>query len=285
MNRVLGSRVGLGTASLHHLHRTKDRLSLLDAAYEAGIRYFDTAPLYGHESAERMLGEFARKCKSNGAVVVATKIGLRPNTLVSAFPALLLPYIALRKVTTRLRLVSPSAWQPKRDYSPDYLLKRVERSLRVMRSDCLDVVYLHEPLLVDLRFLDELAEIVLSLKRRGLVRAFGASVHYDVARWLQANAPELAEVLQVEVPATFDDEVKDWFARNARVTFGHFRMLHSESAQLQKSERLRYIARRAVDINPLGTILFSSTNKVHIAEFVSAIGAADRHHQEISYLY
>lgn len=282
---MLGSRIGLGTASLHHLHRTKDRLALLDAAYEAGIRYFDTAPLYGHESAERLLGQFARKRKSCESVLIATKIGLRPNALVSVIPALLLPYIALRKLTTKSHLVSPSTWQPKRDYSSSYLLKRVERSLRVMGLDCLDVVYLHEPVVDDLRFLDELVETALSLKKRGLVRAFGASVHYDVARWLRARAPELAEVLQVEVPVTLDDELKGWFANNARVTFGHFRMLHSEGAQLQKSERLRYIVRRAVEINPLGTILFSSTNKAHIAEFASAIGAADRHQQEISHLY
>lgn len=282
---ILGSRVGLGTASLHHLHRSKERLGLLDAAYEAGIRYFDTAPLYGHESAERLLGQFVRSHQSRGPVVVATKIGLRPNALVCSIPPLLLPYIALRTLTTRLHILSPSVWQPKRDYSPDYLTRRVERSLRVMGLECLDVVYLHEPQIEDLPDVDALTEAVLSLKKRGLVRAFGASVQYEVARWLRNRAPELAEVLQVEVPAQPDDETKEWFAGNARVTFGHFRMLEAERSRLQKGERLQFIARRAAELNPSGTILFSSTNKSHVAEFVTAIGAADRQRQESSHIY
>lgn len=253
---------------------------MLDAAFESGIRYFDTAPLYGYESAERILGQFVRRHRSRQSVVVATKIGLHPNALVCAVPALLLPYIALRKVTTRLHLVSASTWQPGRDYTPEYLVRRVERSLRIMGLDCLDVAYLHEPLIEDLRQVDELVQVVLSLKKRGLVRAFGASVHYEVARWLQVRAPELAEVLQVEVPAQPDGEVKEWFANNVSVTFGHFRMLGAERAALPKDERLRLVAARAVDLNPNGTILFSSTNKAHVSEFVSAIEAADKHRSE-----
>lgn len=282
---ILGSRVGLGTASLHHLYRSKERLGLLDAAFEAGIRYFDTAPLYGHESAERLLGQFARNHQSRSSVVIATKIGLRPNAFVCGIPPLLLPYIALRTLTTRLHIVSSSAWQPQRDYSPDYLVRRVERSLRVMGLECLDVVYLHEPLIEELRFVDALAEAALSLKKRGLVRAFGTSVKHEVARWLQERAPVLVEVLQVEVPTHLDDEVKEWFTGNARVTFGHFRMLEAERSRLQNDERLQFVARRAVELNPSGTILFSSTNKPHVGEFVAAIGAVDRQRQESGHIY
>lgn len=281
----LGSRVGLGTASLHHLPRLKEQLGLLNAAYEAGIRYFDTAPLYGHESAERVLGRFVRGHRFRNSIVIATKIGLTPNAFVSAFPPLLFPYIGLRTLTTRLHVIQPSTWQPKRNYSSNYLTRRVERSLRVMGLDYLDVVYLHEPQISELNAVDALAEAALSLQRRGLVRAFGASVQYDVAQWLQQRAPELAEVLQVEVPAQLDDTLKKWFSENAAVTFGNFRMLEAEWPRLQKDERLQMIARRAVELNPTGTILFSSTKKPHVIEFVSAIGAADRQRQESKHIY
>ena len=48
MQKKLINRVGFGTASLHHVNGLKSKLNLLNSAYDAGIRYFDTAPLYGH---------------------------------------------------------------------------------------------------------------------------------------------------------------------------------------------------------------------------------------------
>jgi aryl-alcohol dehydrogenase-like predicted oxidoreductase len=282
---ILGSRVGLGTSALHHLPRLKQKLALLDAAFESGIRYFDTAPLYGHECAERVLGRFVRDRHLRSSVILATKIGLSPNQIVSAVPPLLLPYIALRSFTTRLHLVRPSVWQPRRDYSPSYLVRRVERSLRLMGLDYLDIVYLHEPMINELQALDALAEVAQSLKKRGLVRAFGVSVQYEVAQWLHSRAPELTEVLQVEVPSQPDVELKNWFSRNATVTFGHFRMLGGECSRLPRDERLQMVTKRAVELNPFGTILFSSTNKSHVSEFVSAISAADKQRQESNHIY
>ncbi len=224
----IGSRIGFGTSSLHHLAGVSKRNGLLESAFDAGIRYFDTAPLYGHGAAERVLGRFVRNHRSDANIVVGTKIGLVPNAIVSAMPPLLLPYIALRTLTTRLRILSHATWQPKHDYSADNLVQRVERSLREMGLDCLDVVYLHEPLIEDLQLAQDLAEAAAALKQRGLVKAFGISGQHDVARWLQQQAPELCEVMQLEVPAQADAELASWFAMNAGVTFGHFRMLQTE---------------------------------------------------------
>lgn len=277
---ILGSRVGFGTASLHHLTGIQRKLSLLDAAFVAGIRYFDTAPLYGYESAERILGQFVRRYQSRDRLVVASKIGLVPNALVGAMPWMLMPYIGLRTLTTRLGLVSPSVWQPRRDYSPTYLVRRVERSLRVMGLDFLDIVYLHEPQLHELRAQDSLLAAVQSLKLRGLVRMFGVSTQCEVAQGLRQQAPELAEVLQVEVSPLLDDAQIKWLALNVAVTFGHFRVLRSELAGLQREQMLRTVASRAVNLNPSGTILFSSITMPHIAEFVSAIEGADQLRRE-----
>ena len=143
--KKLNSRIGFGTASLHHINSLSSKLNLLDTAYDAGIRYFDTAPLYGHGNAERTLGHFARKHRSQASLVIATKVGLTPNPLVSKFPKLLFPYIALRKATTATHIASSAFWQPKRNYSPSYLIQRVELSLRALGLDYLDVVLLHEP--------------------------------------------------------------------------------------------------------------------------------------------
>lgn len=75
--RLPSSRLGFGTSSLHHLKTQRERAALLAHCYERGIRHFDSAPLYGHEMAERELGRFIRGRRPD--LVVATKFGIEPD--------------------------------------------------------------------------------------------------------------------------------------------------------------------------------------------------------------
>lgn len=271
----LKSRVGFGTASLHHVNGLSSKLSLLDIAYDTGIRYFDTAPLYGHGTAERTLGQFVKKHQSQSNVVIATKVGLIPNPFITTYPKLLLPYIALRKITTASRLIKPSYWQPTRDYSANYLVQRLEASLLSLGLDCLDIVLLHEPTLSELQTMDSLSVAVLSLKQRGLVKHFGISAQIDAAQWFKVNAPELAEVMQIEMPLQLNEADNNWISKNATSTFGHFRLQPSVDSDMSSDARLKRVVKQAVAINPTGTILFSSTKSTHITSFVRAINEAD----------
>jgi D-threo-aldose 1-dehydrogenase len=82
--QVLVTRLGLGTAPLGGLYSPvphEDALHTIDAAWQGGIRFFDTAPLYGHGLAEMRLGEaLARRPRES--YVIATKVGrlLEPTT-------------------------------------------------------------------------------------------------------------------------------------------------------------------------------------------------------------
>src|SRR5262245_3048020 len=81
------TRLGLGTAPLGGLYAPvahEDALRTIDAAWEAGIRFFDTAPLYGHGLAETRLGE-ALADRPRDSYVLATKVGrlLHPVTPAS----------------------------------------------------------------------------------------------------------------------------------------------------------------------------------------------------------
>lgn len=70
------ARLGFGTSGLGSRVGRRKALRLLEAAYDAGIRHFDTAPPYGAGEAEAIMGEFLR---SNPAgVTVTTKFGLEP---------------------------------------------------------------------------------------------------------------------------------------------------------------------------------------------------------------
>ena len=82
--KVSVTRLGLGTAPLGGLYAPvadEAALRTIDAAWQAGVRFFDTAPLYGHGLAETRLGE-ALAGRPRDSYVLATKVGrlLRPVT-------------------------------------------------------------------------------------------------------------------------------------------------------------------------------------------------------------
>jgi len=278
LKQKINSRIGFGTASLHHVQGIEPKLNLLNTAFDAGIKYFDTAPLYGHGQAERMLGQFARTHQSQSPLVIATKVGLIPSKLIEEIPTLLYPYIAFRKLTTASHLVSSEFWQPKRNYSASYITKRIELSLKAMKLDYLDIVFLHEPSLLDLQTIEHLDEVIFSLKKRGLIKAFGISSQLTPIQKLTQDWPELVDYIQAEIPSTLLPIDINWITQNADITFGHFRMqLPSEQTkEASTSNRLQQIAERATKINQTGTILFSTTKIPHINSFVTAIESADQ---------
>ncbi len=71
------SALGLGTAPLGGLYRDlseEEAQATIDAAWQAGIRFFDTAPHYGHTKAEHRLGAALRRYPRN-EYVISTKVG------------------------------------------------------------------------------------------------------------------------------------------------------------------------------------------------------------------
>jgi D-threo-aldose 1-dehydrogenase len=77
--RVRVTRLGFGGAPLGNLFRPIPEAVAVDtvrAAWNAGVRYFDTAPLYGHGLSERRIGA-ALRGRPRDAFVLSTKVGRR----------------------------------------------------------------------------------------------------------------------------------------------------------------------------------------------------------------
>ena len=71
------TELGFGTAPLGNLYRAisdEDAHDILTRAWDAGVRYFDTAPLYGLGLSETRLNRFLRG-KPRDSYVLSTKIG------------------------------------------------------------------------------------------------------------------------------------------------------------------------------------------------------------------
>ncbi|MFG2303900.1 aldo/keto reductase [Actinacidiphila glaucinigra] len=164
---VTVSRIGLGTAPLGGLYSAvggRQAADTLDAAWRAGIRYFDTAPHYGAGLAEQRLGAFLTGAGHPRAeCTVSTKVG---------------------------RLLVPGASAPGdeafhgdpglvrvRDYSAEGVYRSLAESLERSGLDAFDVVLIHDP--------DEHWEEAVTgaypalarLREEGAVRAIGAGMN------------------------------------------------------------------------------------------------------------
>ena len=82
------SRLGFGTASLHHTLRSADRQKLLKSALEAGFTHFDTARMYGEGMAERELGKLL-SAEMRQQVTIATKFGIPVSATLERLPYLI----------------------------------------------------------------------------------------------------------------------------------------------------------------------------------------------------
>ena len=159
------TRLGLGTGPLGNLFTTvtdADSDATVDAAWDGGIRFFDTAPLYGHGRAERRVGR-ALRARPREEYVIATKVGrlLRPS---SGAP------------TPTIFTDVPDV-EPIFAYSRDDTLRSIEESLERLGLDRVDVVHVHDP---DDHEADAMAgafPALIELREQGVIGAVGAGMN------------------------------------------------------------------------------------------------------------
>jgi D-threo-aldose 1-dehydrogenase len=159
--------LGFGGAPIGNLYREvsdADAMAAVDAAWEHGVRYFDTAPHYGLGLSERRLGE-ALRGKPRGDYVLSTKVGrlIRPN-----------PRAAGRDTEgfdVGAELVRV------RDYSRDGVLRSIEESLARLGTDRIDIVYIHDPDDYWAEALEGAVPALSQLRDEGVIGAYGAGMN------------------------------------------------------------------------------------------------------------
>ena len=171
------SVLGFGCSAVLGRVGRKASLAALAAAYDAGITFFDTARSYGYGESEALLGEFL--CGRRDSVVISTKFGILPartNLLKEA----------LKPAVRRLLQLAPSARKAMQNqiaaqfstgnFSVAALQESLETSLRALRTDYVDLLFLHEPSVSVLQQ-DDLFAALERLVDEGKVRRFGIASH------------------------------------------------------------------------------------------------------------
>lgn len=172
------TQLGLGGAALGDLYHTvsdDQAAATLQAAWDAGLRYFDTAPWYGRGLSEHRFGRFLHR-KGRSDFVLSTKVG------------------RLLRAAKRPEAFDPAPWvgglpfDVVFDYSYDGIMRAYEDSLQRLGMPRIDMAVIHD---LDFwyhaperRVNAYLAQLVTSgwraleeLRNAGLLRAVGVGIN------------------------------------------------------------------------------------------------------------
>lgn len=159
------TRLGLGGAPMGGLFTDvaeRQAKQTLEQAYQGGVRYFDTAPLYGSGKSEKFFGAFLSKI-SREDFVLSTKVGrVLDPTRTSRDDDMFenLPDMEVRF-----------------DFSRDGVLRSIEDSLDRLGLDKIDIVLIHDP---DEHFEQAISEsfpTLAELRSQGVIGAVGAGMN------------------------------------------------------------------------------------------------------------
>lgn len=132
LHQVLKNKIGFGTAPLGNMFREipeAEALGTVEAAWNEGIRYFDTAPFYGAGLAESRLGEVLSG-KNRDEYALSTKVGRLILDEEEEKGSGLFTHGRSNKIAT--------------DYTADATLRSIEESLARLKTDRLDFVFIHD---------------------------------------------------------------------------------------------------------------------------------------------
>jgi aryl-alcohol dehydrogenase-like predicted oxidoreductase len=170
------SEFGLGCARIGGIFKKdpQEFIRLLSYALDAGITFFDTANIYSQGESEALIGRAFRHRRDD--VVIASKAGYvlpSQRMLVARIKPLVRPVIRALGLS-RARLPAAVSGSLTQDFSPGHLRASVERSLRRLRTDRLDVFQLHSPPR-DVVETGAWVEALEALKQQGKIRYYGVS--------------------------------------------------------------------------------------------------------------
>lgn len=238
------SRIGLGTVKFgrnqgvkyptaFELPSDKDIEALLDCATELGINLLDTAPAYG--SSEERLGKLLRGNRAKW--VISTKAGEEFMNGESHF-----------------------------DFSSRAIRESVERSLRRLHTDYLDIVLIHSN--GDDRNIieeDHVFSMLEALKQQGKIRAYGMSTKTVEGGKL---AVELSDVVMVAFNPSYTVE-RDVIVSAHEKQKGVFikKALDSGHLKTPVAETMKFIFAEP----GVSSVIVGTLNPMHLRQNVSAI--------------
>jgi len=277
------TRLGYGCSSLMGGMGRRESLAILETAYDAGVRHFDVAPMYGFGEAESCLGEFLARHRSD--VTVTTKYGIaspKQSGWMSTARAVVRPVVKALPGLKR-GLVKAAGKSVKGEaragFTAAQAKESLERSLAALKTDRIDVWLLHEVEAGDLQD-DGLLRLLEDCVAAGTIGSFGVGSEREKLMALCAERPEYCGTVQFEWSVMDAPVMMPGFRIHHRALTHHFRELHEALVKdkircarwsaavgmnLMERETLASLMLKAAMVeNPASVILFSSKRAAHV---------------------
>jgi aryl-alcohol dehydrogenase-like predicted oxidoreductase len=245
-------KLGLGGAmlgSVSGLSLAKS-VELLELAYEKGIRYFDTANIYGQGDSERAIGQLYNK---HNDCVFSSKAGYRMPTSGSSKGSLVkkLARIAVKKMPflkKRLMKMRSSAVSAQ-DFSFESVSSSLADSLERLQVKQIPIFMLHSPSKIILEN-KSFCSVLEKLKQEGKIRKSGLAL-ISVEDIFKLNQLDIIDVLQVELNLlspmehfAFLKEIKEKYDITivARQPFASSKLIHGNDESNECMRELKSLA-------------------------------------------
>jgi D-threo-aldose 1-dehydrogenase len=169
---VAVTEISFGGAAIGNLFTAvtdDDARAAVDAAWDGGVRYFDTAPHYGLGLSERRLGAALRD-RPRGDYVISTKVGRLLEPALSTGPT-------AGGGRDAEGFDVPGNLVRRFDYSADGVRRSLEASLGRLGLDRVDIALIHDPDAHGEQALREAYPALARLRAEGVVRAIGVGMN------------------------------------------------------------------------------------------------------------
>jgi aryl-alcohol dehydrogenase-like predicted oxidoreductase len=289
--QIVTSALGFGTTGLLALDRERDRIEILERAFDLGIRHYDTAPYYGYGEAEKVLGRFIQSRR--GQVTLTTKFGIQPPRVAGLSSMAGVAKRLTRQLAPIRRFLAGQAGRlvQRGAFRVEDARTSLRASLRALGTDYIDVYLLHEAGPEETAS-EELLAFLNEQVRQGTIRSFGIGSEFDRTLGVMAQHPAFARVVQFEnnvlrrnlerlpqgggaavvthraLSDAFSELAAFWRANPAVVA----RCSAEAGADCADESVLGgLMLSYAVQANPAGVVLFSSRSRAHLERNVKVI--------------
>lgn len=180
---VTGKKIGLGTNKVggHNLFKEElhdeDGYAVVKEAIDSGITTLDTAYMYGLGRSEEIIGDVIQDY-DRSKLVIATKAAQDPDNDL------------------------------KNNNSPEFLKKSVDDALKRLKTDYIDIFYIHFP--DETTPKDEAVKALDELKQAGKIKAIGVS-NFSLAQIKEANKDGLVDIVEDNYSLLHRDAEKELF--------------------------------------------------------------------------
>ncbi len=195
--------IGLGCSTFGGSNSRVVANRALEHSYDSGIFYYDVARSYGYGQAESIVGEFARDKRQN--IIIASKFGILPPSYIPFRGLLTGSFRKIRKLlpktNTSIKKISGKSFH-KANFSPQLAIVSLEKSLKELKTNYIDIYLLHESSFEDI-MLDDIRFLLEKEKDNGKIRAWGGTFSDRDDTLKAIRHSELFQIIQL--PFGIDD--------------------------------------------------------------------------------